>query len=60
MEEIKLTPEEKKRLEELIKLIKSIEREIERATRVGIDVTAERKELAELRRLRDRLLMEYG
>jgi len=60
MEEIKLTPEEKTRLEELEKLIKDLEREIARATRVGIDVTAEAKELAELKRLRQRLLLEYG
>jgi len=58
--EIKLTPEDKRTLENLSGDIAALEREIAKAERVGIDVKTLKEDLARAKKLRDGLLKEYG
>jgi len=60
MEQIKLSEEEIKALKDLDPLIEHARAEIERAKRVGIDVSDLEAELNSAVELRDRLLKEYG
>jgi len=58
--EIRLTPADKKALEDLGADIVALEREIARAKRAGIDVTALEADLAKAKKLREGILKEYG
>ena len=60
MEKIKLEPEDIKALKELEPLIEHAREEIERAKRIGIDVSDLEAELNEAVALRDAILKEYG
>lgn len=60
IEEIKLTPEDQATLEALGPDIEALEREIARAERAGLDVTARKEDLAKAKTLREGVLREYG
>jgi len=60
IEPIKLTPEDKKTLEDLGADIAALEAELDRAERAGIDVTELRKKLEASKKLREGILREYG
>jgi len=60
MEQIKLSKEDIERLKELDPLIQHAKEEIDRAKRVGIDVSDLEEQLNEAVKLRDMLLKEYG
>jgi hypothetical protein len=59
MQKITLTPEQWKALKDLDVQIEFARREIERAKKVGIDMSTLEEELNRLVELRDRLLEEY-
>lgn len=60
LERIKLTPEDRRTLEELGPDIEVLEAEIARAERAGIDVTRLKDDLEKAKTLRDGVLREYS
>lgn len=60
IERIKLTPEDRRTLEELGPDMKALEAEIARAERAGIDVTRLKDDLTKAAALRDGILREYS
>jgi len=60
MPEIRLTPEDRKKLEELEADIAAMDREITKAERVGIDVAQLKADFEKAKKLREGLLREYG
>ena len=59
-ERIKLTPEQKRKLEDLSGDIDWLQEEIRRAEYVGIDVTDLRDRFEKMKGIRVRMLEEYG
>jgi len=60
MPEIRLTPEDRKKLEELEADIAAMDREITKAEKVGIDVAQLKADFEKAKKLREGLLREYG
>jgi len=60
IEPIKLSPEDRRTLEELGPDIEALEREIARAERAGLDVTTLRADLDKAKTLREGILREYA
>lgn len=60
IEEIKLTPEDQKRLEDMAPDMRALEREVTKAERAGIDVAKQREDLEKAKKLREGVLREYG
>lgn len=60
VEPIYLTPEDQKALEDLAGDIAALDREIERATRAGLDVTELKDRHEKAKKLREGILREYG
>jgi len=59
IEPIRLTPEDRRTLEELAPDIKVLESEIARAERAGIDVAKLKDDLAKAKSLHEGILREY-
>jgi len=60
IEPIKLSPEDRRILEELGPDIEALEKEIARAERAGLDVTILKSDLAKAKTLREGILREYA
>lgn len=60
IERIKLTPDDRQKLEDLGPDIEALEAEINRAERAGIDVTQLKDDLAKAKTLREGVLREYS
>jgi len=60
IEPIKLSPEDRRTLEELGPDIEALEKEIARAERAGLDVTILKSDLAKAKTLREGVLREYA
>lgn len=60
IERIKLSPEDRRTLEELAPDLEALEVELARAERAGIDVTKLKDDLAKAKALRDGVLREYA
>jgi len=60
IEPIRLSPEDRRALEELGPDIEALEAEIDRAERAGLDVTKLREDLDKAKTLREGILREYG
>lgn len=60
IEPIKLTPEDRRTLEELQPDIKVLEDEIAKAERAGLDVTTTKADLAKAKALLEGVLREYA
>ena len=59
LEPIKLSPEMKETLKDMGPDIRTLEREVEKAKRAGLDVADMTKKLVELKKIRVGLLKEY-
>lgn len=57
---IKLTPEDKKRLEDLEPDLTALEEELIKAERAGLDISTVRSDFDKAKKLRDGILREYG
>jgi len=60
IEPIRLSPEDRRTLEELGPDIEVLEKEIARAERAGLDVTKLKDDLAKSKTLREGILREYS
>ena len=60
IEPITLSPEDKETLEKLRPDIEALEKEVARAERAGLDVTAVKKDLEKSRALLEGILREYA
>jgi len=60
IEPIRLSPEDRRALEELGPDIEALEAEIDRAERAGLDVAKLREDLDKAKTLREGILREYG
>jgi hypothetical protein len=60
IEPIRLTPEDRRTLEDLGPDIEALEAEIAKAERAGLDVTKLRADLKNAKALREGVLREYG